>query len=210
VEVPIGADTTTAIEAQIAGTTFGGETPTGFAITAATAYLKTQTDANSKAILLATDGKPNCGGSPPSVYEEDVTGTTDAVTAALNAGFLVYVVGIGTGTSIANLDTLAQAGGTGSYYPAQSSDELTNALTSISKAATCTFALAEIPPDPKDVAVYLNKNMVPRDASNGWSFGANSQTVLLHGSFCEQALSEPAGIVQVLFACGLPVPPILP
>jgi hypothetical protein len=210
VEVPIGADTTTAIEAQIAGTAFGGETPTALAITTATAYLKTQTDANSKMILLATDGKPNCGGSPPSVYEEDVTGTTDAITAALNAGFLVYVIGIGTGTSVTNLDTLAQAGGTGSYYPAQSAGDLTNALVSISKAATCTFALAAIPPDPNDVAVYLNKNMVPQDASNGWSYGANSQTVLLHGSFCDQALSEPAGVVQALFSCGLPLPPVLP
>ena len=73
---------------------------------------------------------------------------------------------IGTGTSAANLDAFAQAGRTGNHYPAQSSDELTNALVSISKEATCTFAIAATPPDPNQVAVYLGKNMVPQDASS--------------------------------------------
>ena len=48
VEIPIGASTTDAIEARMDATEFGGETPTAAAITAATAYLKGQTDTNSK------------------------------------------------------------------------------------------------------------------------------------------------------------------
>jgi hypothetical protein len=210
VEVLLGAEAVTAIQAQIAATKPAGETPTASAITTATDYLKTVIDTNRKMILLATDGKPNCGGPQPSVYEDDVTGTVDAIAAAVNAGFLVYVVGIGTGTSLGNLDTFAQAGGTGSHYPAQSPDELAKALTSISKAATCTFALAAMPPYPNKVAVYLNRNTVPQDASNGWSFGASSQTVLLHGSYCDQALSAPPDGLQVLFSCGPPLPSILP
>jgi hypothetical protein len=209
VEVPVAANATAAIQAQMAATTPAGETPTEAAITAATAYLKTQTDTNSKMLLLATDGKPNCGGSPPSVYEDDVMGTMDAITAATDAGFLVYVIGIGTGTSAANLDAFAQNGGTGKHYPAQSADALTEALVSISKGAACTFALAATPPDPNQVAVYLDKNMVPQDASNGWSFGASSQIVSLHGSFCDQVLSESSDVVQVLFGCGQPLPPVL-
>jgi len=114
---------------------------------------------------------------------------------------------IGTGTSAANLDAFAQAGRTGNHYPAQSSDELTNALVSISKEATCTFAIAATPPDPNQVAVYLGKNMVPQDASNGWSFGASPQIILLHGGFCDRALSELSDTVQVLFSCGEPLPP---
>jgi hypothetical protein len=107
------------------------------------------------------------------------------------------------------LDAFAQAGRTGKHYPAQSSDELTKALVSISKGATCTFALATTPPDPNQVAVYLDKVMVPQDTSNGWSFGASPQIVLLHGSFCDQALSELSDAVQVLFSCGEPLPPDL-
>jgi hypothetical protein len=208
VEVPIGGDTITAIQTQIAATKPAGETPTAAAITAATAYLKTQVDTSSKVILLATDGDPNCGGSPPSVYDADVAGATDAITTARDAGFLVYVIGIGS--SVGNLDAFARAGGSGSYYPGQSPEEITHALASISKAATCTFALASLPPDPTAVAVYLDKEVVPQDASNGWSFGANAQTVLLHGGFCDQALSDTASVVQVLFGCGQPLPPVLP
>jgi hypothetical protein len=209
VEIPIAADTIAAIQARMTATTPAGDTPTEAAITAAATYLKSQTDTNSKMLLLATDGKPNCGGSPPSVYEDDVTGTAEAITAAADAGFLVYVIGIGMSTSATNLDAFAQAGRTGKHYPAQSSDELTQALVSISKGASCTFALTATPPDPNQVAVYLDKNMVPQDPSNGWSFGANPQIVLFHGTFCDRVLSELSDSVQVLFSCGEPLPPVL-
>jgi len=210
VEIPLGADAIPAIEATIAGITPAGETPTAFAITAATAYLQSQTDARIRMILLATDGKANCGGSPPSVYQDDVTGATLAITAARDAGFLVYVIGIGPSTSLGNLDDLAQAGGTGSHYAAESPDDLTRALASFGKVATCMFVLDATPPDPNWVAVYLNKNMVPEDASNGWTFGANSQTIQLHGDFCDQVLSGQPNTVQALFSCGLPLPTALP
>jgi hypothetical protein len=119
-------------------------------------------------------------------------------------------VGIGTGTSLDNLNAFARAGGTGQYYPAQSADELTRSLASISKAATCTFALPAAPPDPQNVAVYLDRKQVPQDAVNGWSYGANAQTLLLHGSPCEQSLSDSASTVQVFFGCGGPPPALLP
>lgn len=208
VEIPVGGDTAAAIQARLASTTYAGETPTAAAITEATAYLKSQSDSNSKVILLATDGEPNCGGSPPSVYETDVPGTTDAIAAAFKAGFLVYVIGLGT--SVGNLDAFAQAGGTGRYYAALSPDDIARALSSISAAATCTFTLAALPPDQNDMAVYLDKYIVPRDASNGWSFGASAQTILLHGSYCDQALAETTAAIQVLFACGQPLPSFLP
>jgi hypothetical protein len=208
VDVPVGADTTAAIQAQIAAITPSGETPTAAAILAATAYLETQADTNNKVILLATDGDPNCGGDSPSVYNDDAEGTTAAIKQARNAGFLVYVIGIG---KVGNLEAFAQAGGSGSYYPGQSPEEIAQALAAISKAATCTFALDSIPSDPTGVAVYLDKTIIPEDASEGWTFGASAETVLLHGSFCDQTLSDPASVVQVLFlGCGQPFPSILP
>ncbi len=208
-EVPISATSSAAIRAQIANATVGNNTPTAAAITAATAYLETVADAHGKAILLATDGEPNCkAGSPPSA---DVSGTATAIAAAWHAGFLVYVVGIGP--SVGNLDNFAQAGGTGRYYPATSTTELTNAFAAIGQAsATCTFAMASAPPDPNNLAVYLDKAIVPRDSSNGWSFGASSQTIQFGGSSCDRITSGAASNVQILFGCpdGPPFPQVLP
>jgi Mg-chelatase subunit ChlD len=210
VEVPIAADATSAIKDQIAATTPSGETPTASAILTATAYLKTLPDGRTKMILLATDGKPNCGGNPPSVYDDDIEGATYAISAAFSAGFLVYVIGIDSGPSIATVDAFAQAGGTGSHYAVESLDGLTTALSSISKAASCAFTLTDRPPDPNNVVVYLNKTMVPKSSSAGWSFGADPQTVLLHGTYCDQSLTGPRGLVQALFTCGLSAPTVLP
>lgn len=208
VEVSVGPDTTAAIQSEIAAIEPAGETPTAAAILAATTYLEAQADTNRKFILLATDGEPNCGGSSPSVYNDDVDGTTLAITAARNAGFLVYVIGIG---KVGNLDAFARAGGSGSYYPGQSSDEIAQALASISKAATCTFALDAMPTDPTSVGVYLDKSIIPKDASDGWTFGANAQTVLLHGRYCDQTLANPDVVVQALFlGCDQPFPAMLP
>jgi len=114
---------------------------------------------------------------------------------------------------VGNLDNFAQAGGTGSYYPATSPEALTDAFASISKlVGTCTFTSAAPPPDEKNVAVYLNKNLVPKDDDSGWSFGSDSQTITLHGSACDEAMSASGSSVQILFGCpgGPPPPPFIP
>lgn len=210
VEVPVAADATSAIHDRIATTAPSGDTPTASAILTATAYLKTLTDGHTKMILLATDGQPNCGGDFPSVYQDDIEGTNRAITAAFGDGFLVYVIGIDSDPTIATLDAFAQAGGTGSHQAVESLDGLTAALSSISKAASCAFTLTTRPPDPNNVVVYLNKTVIPQSTSAGWSFGADPQTILLHGTYCDQALNEERGLVQALFTCGLPAPAVLP
>ena len=205
VEVQIAPNTAGAIMSQIQRTTPNGNTPTAAAITKATAYLSTLTDSNNKVILLATDGQPNCKPGGRS-SESDVDGTLEAIKAAYAAGFLVYVIGIGP--SAGNLDNFAAAGGTVKHYPATSPDELATALASISVAvASCTFTLNEVPPDVNNVAVYLDKNLVPQDPANGWSFGASSQVIVLNGSTCEKVKASTASTVQVLFGCPGTTPP---
>jgi hypothetical protein len=206
VEVAISSSSAGAIQTQISGTTPSGNTPTATAVTNATAYLKTVKDQSNKVILLATDGEPNCGAGARNNSDPDVQGTIDAITAAKNAGFSVYVVGIGP--SVGNLDNFAEAGGTSKYFPATSPQDLAQALSDISKAvATCNFTLSKTPPDPSNVAVYLDKNLVPKDAANGWSFGANSQSVVLNGSTCDKVMSSASSTVQVLFGCPGSLPP---
>jgi len=208
VEVAVGAaNAATAIQTQIAATSPGNNTPTAAAITAATTYLKTVTDQNNKVILLATDGEPNCKAGGKNT-DSDVPGTVTAIGAALAAGFKVYVIGIGP--SVGNLDSFAQAGGTTKSFPATSPQDLAAALASISKAVTtCTFALAKTPPDVNNISVYLDKNLLQKDPANGWSLGANSQTVVLNGTSCEKVTSGEATQVQVLFGCPGVAPPLI-
>jgi hypothetical protein len=208
VEVGVAAGSASAIQTAIAGVTPGANTPTAKAVTTATAYLQSVADPNNKAILLATDGEPNCksGGSSSTT---DVPGTVAAIEAALTAGFKVYVIGIGP--SVGNLDNFAQAGGTNHYFPATSASDLANALKEIStEVASCTFTMSEEPPDPNNVAVYLDGKLISNDPANGWSFGANTQTIVLNGSACDSIKSGAAKTVQVLFGCpDQPPPPIL-
>jgi hypothetical protein len=201
-EVPVAANSAAEIQTRIGAISLLLGTPTAAAITAASNYLKTLSDPNKKFILLATDGEPNCGGSPPNVNTVDVTGATDATAAAYSAGFPVYVVGIGPSAALTTLTQLAQKGGTTDYYPADSPEKLAQSLSSISTIiGSCTFTATTEPPDSANVAVYVNKQQIAQNPDNGWTFGANAQEILLTGSYCEQITSGIDTNVQILFGC---------
>jgi hypothetical protein len=210
VEVPISPTSVATINTQIAATTPNGNTPTAQAIQAATAYLQTVNDQNSKYILLATDGEPNCLPNGKN-GDANVQGTIDAITAAKAAGILVYVIGIGPPASLGNLDSFAAAGGTTNYFPATSPQALSDAFASISQAVTtCTFTLAQASPDPGNIAVYMDGNLLKKDDPNGWSFGGSTQTVVINGTSCDAITAGTATKVQVLFGCpGQAAPPVL-
>jgi hypothetical protein len=185
----------------------GGNTPTAQAITAATVYLQTVTGHNTKSILLATDGEPNCGQSSTT---SNVPATVAAIGAARSAGFRVYVIGIGP--SVGNLDNFAMAGGTTRSFPATSQEDLTNVFGSISQeAGGCTFWLAVMPSNPTNTAAYLDGKLMTKDDANGWHLGADGQTVVLTGASCDAITAGAAQRVQVLFLCpGEQAPPDLP
>jgi len=210
-EVPINSDSSdsvqsqvqTNIQTQVDSAKLSLGTPTASAISAATAYLKTVKDSNKKVILVATDGEPNCGGTPASINNPDLTGADAAATAANAAGFPVYVVGIGP--TVANLTQLAAAGGTTDFYPVSSPDQLSAALTSISKqVGSCTFHVETDPskqPDWNNIAVYVNKQLVVPSGNDGWTVDASSQQVVLTGSYCDDITSGKDTAVQILFGC---------
>lgn len=207
VEVPVGANTAATISTTIASTLLANSTPTAAAIRAATAYLATLSDGASRAILLGTDGQPNCGGASPTVA--DLEGTIASISAARQAGYPVYVVGIGP--SVGNLDAFAIAGGTSYFYPASSTAELTAALGSISAGlGTCGFRLDVLPPDANEVGVYLDGLLVPKDPVSGWSLDTDPQTITFHGDSCDAILAGAAVDVRAVFVCpGGSLPPFL-
>jgi hypothetical protein len=108
------------------------------------------------------------------------------------------------------LDNFATAGGTGTYFPATSPGDLTNALSAIAGAvASCVFTMDAAPPDPSNLGVYLDKGTkVPPDTLNGYSLGADGVTVTFSGTFCDGIKNGTYHVMQVFFGCpGGPSPP---
>jgi hypothetical protein len=197
-QVEVGPASADAISAQFSALVSEPSTPTTAALEVATSYLKSLNDENSKAILLATDGLPTCNGS--SRTRDDLAGAVIAATAAKEAGFPVYVIGIGPGVS--NLNSLALAGGTRSHYPVTSIRGLNDALGSIAKVVSlCTFKADKAPSNRDLVYVYVDQQPVARDPENGWIFDASdatSATIALTGASCQSMLAETTSTVEIV------------
>jgi hypothetical protein len=204
------ANAATTIQQLIAQATHISGTPTRAAVNAGVAYLKTLTSPESKYILLATDGEPNCANGATS--GSDVPGTVTAISAAAAAGFKTYVLGVGPETG--NLDNFAAAGGTSKYYPALSPDDLTKALAAIVGAvASCTFNLSTAPPVPTNVVIEFDDNKslrAPRDTTHtdGWDYTSSANTTIqLFGSWCENVTNGVYKSAKVLMGCPFsPIP----
>ncbi len=204
-QVPVPADPVDAIELAMSSTTPAGDSPTAAALGAAVAHLASLADSYEKMIVLFTDGEPSCEG-----VDGDAAGA-EAVAAAGTAwaaGYQVYVIGLGP--SPGDLDRLAKAGGTTSYYPVASRQQLDRLVQppciGCSLASPCTLGGVE-PPDPTRVYVYLNGAPVPRDEVDGWTFRASSSTFLLVGSYCDMATSLESVEVAIYFGCPEPMAP---
>jgi Mg-chelatase subunit ChlD len=194
------------IAAQIAATGPSTGTPTTEVIRKTSAYLLGLTDPNPKYILLATDGQPYCAG-PQKDQPDDQAAIDSIANNAYAHGIKVFVVGIAI--SAANTDTLnkmAQAGGTGQFYAANSPATLEAALQDISGlVATCSFALAKAPPDPNNIAVFLDGQRLPNDPAGGFVLTDNNTKVEITGQYCDAIKNGGAGNVQVLMGCA-PIP----
>ena len=192
-----------------------GDTPTQVAINSAVAYLQGRTDPNSKYILLATDGLPNCkpdGG----VNADDSAGAEAAVAAARTAGFNTFVVGIATSQTTANttLNAMAVAGGepqpagSGSdslYYLAGDTASLEEALMTIAANATpCSFALPAAPGGSTlaiSAATSGGNVTVPKDAANGWTYAPDMKSIALKGTACASAQQGTYTSVTASYLC---------
>jgi hypothetical protein len=210
-QVPIRDNNADAIKAWLLSFTTSLSTPTSAALQAATTYLNGLKDGNAKAILLATDGLPTCANS---WADDDLPGAVASATDARRLGLPVYVIGIGP--NLSNLNQLAVAGGTGSYYPVTSVAELDAALGSVARVvSSCTFKADAVPPSKDVVFVYADQKLVGQDPDNGWTFDASDathSTITLTGTYCQDLLAGLTSQVQIVFydCPGTPPPAILP
>jgi hypothetical protein len=167
------------------------------------------------AILLATDGAPNCnsdldpdscectiGGGRCSQAQyclDDVrTYETIASIAGGARAVPVYVVGLPGSEQYADvLSEMARRGGTArpgdpAYFAPGDSGALESALMEItSQLVTCRFETDVAPEDPRRVRVLLDGVEVPHaDAApptEGWAFANPANTVIeLFGSWCDR------------------------
>jgi hypothetical protein len=207
VEVPIGgmAHSSMLMSMNSMGYNMTGDggTPTGDAIKAGVAYLKTVMTKNPKYIVLTTDGEPTCPRSGAEPY------ALDAIRAAVADGYKVFVVGVAIGSTGHNvLNMMATLGGAPrmdpmyKYYPVANKDDLVKTLDQITTVASnCIFPLGKRPPNPDDVAVKISGVKVDRSDQNGWSYGPNMMSIQLNGMACETVKMGNANNVQIIFGC---------
>lgn len=170
-----------------------GGTPTAEAVRSAASFLR-GTRSVARAIVLATDGAPNCNaGLDPEICRctsqasctadpdlgrysclDDARAIDSVRRTATTDRIPVYVIGIGSNEDPEFFDVLEQmavAGGRARataprHYPAQSESDLTSALTTIrDSVARCTYLTPSAPTDPDDIAVQIDGQRIPRDVS---------------------------------------------
>lgn len=176
-----------------------GGTPTALALQQAAQEVSTSR-ALARAIVVATDGAPNCNAaldgdtctctsSNPLACTNSASGGTNCLDDVRTVQTVtniygtrkipVYVVGIGvTGSFASTLDAMAIAGGrprSGSpkYFAADTPAELTSAFTIIrDSVAKCSYITPSSPNDPDAIVVELAGQTIQRDPNHvdGWDW----------------------------------------
>ena len=176
-----------------------GGTPTAVAVALAAQQISVGR-AVGRAMVVATDGVPNCNASldhttctctslDPLACAASTSGGTNCLDDVRTVQTIsdifgtkkipVYVVGIGaTGTFANTLDAMAMAGGrprSGSpkYYAADTPAEMTEAFTIVrDSVAKCSYITPSSPEDPDDISVVVGGKEIDRDPShgNGWDW----------------------------------------
>ncbi|MBI3182857.1 MAG: VWA domain-containing protein [Myxococcales bacterium] len=198
VSVQVADSTAPAIATVLDATAPGGKTPIGGVLNSA-ATVQALSDPNrANYVMLVTDGKETCSGSPVT-----------AVKSLFSKGIRTYVIGFGGAVDPNTLTTMAIEGGTARattprYYQADDAAALQAALASIAQGALgCDFKLAKTPPDASQLYVYVNGQLVTRDAAkvNGWEYFAAGNRVTLYGPTCDAVAKMSGAKVQVVYGC---------
>jgi len=141
----------------------------------------------------------------------DDAGAEQAVADVAKMGVHTFVIGISTDSSTdAVLNQMAVNGlepqpGSTKYYPVASQSALTTTINNIAgQIISCSFPLGMAPPNPANVGITADGNMVPHDTThmNGWDYGPGMTSIQFYGSWCSQLQSGSVMNVQAIFACG--------
>jgi hypothetical protein len=196
--VPVGDLTAMAIAGSLPTTADGNGTPIGAALKVASMHPGLMDPGRANFVMVVTDGKENCNGNP-----------VNEVKALSAANVKTFVVGFGAEVDATMLSNMAVNGGTARnttprYYQADDQQGLNAAFNSIAAGAVgCDFKLSKTPPNPNDISVYVNGQLIPRDPQRkvGWEYTGGSDRVTLYGTVCDAVASDPSAKVQIIYGC---------
>jgi hypothetical protein len=144
--------------------------------------------ARGKAVVIITDGEPNCDGS--------ISTTATAARALYDAGVPVYVIGFAN-LNPADMDRVAEAGrgmartaAVNDWFPVTDSASITSALATItSEIVSCTVSLAldgDEDTSRMRIETVIDGTTTPVAAGgpDGYDYDAATSTVTLLGASC--------------------------
>jgi von Willebrand factor type A domain len=205
-----------------------GSTPTAAAIdTAAKLLLSMRTASMARALVLATDGGPDCnaglnpmtcrcltasntgGNCSSSAQCLDDARTIKAIADYEAKGLPTYVIGIesqGDNQLDDVLNAMAIAGGrpqhgvVQSFYPASSAADLSAALTAIrDQVGACTYLTSSVPDQNGAIVITVDGGEI---ATDQWIWGnKNNGEILLLGDVCQTLANESAPKITASVQC---------
>lgn len=162
-------------------------------------FYSTDNPTEDRYILLVTSSEPSCAAEGHEVCTSALKSATDLG----NNGVRIVVLSVGYQPSQASscLYEISQTGSklplpanTKALYAAESSYELTNALTEFVSAVSrtaCTLDFTTLPPSQAELSVSIGGNypvlQTDGNTQDGWSFAntTNHTSIRLSGSACE-------------------------
>jgi hypothetical protein len=238
--VDIGAsDAVSQIDAILSPSGIGhcalGGTPTAETLKVAKTTLDAVNGTNKRYVLLATDGAPNCNpglscatctvvhdmscGGPTHCLDD--LATEAAAKALFDAGYPVYVLGIGNLAKWQKvMNAIAKAGGTNQYFPSSDTGSFLSTLETITSAvASCEFDVSwdDLPGnasrDPALVNIYCKATEAEEasadniikleqgcESGQGWDW-VDSDTLRLCESACAKVRGGECKVVTATFGC---------
>lgn len=217
-----------------------GNTPTMEALQAAGAALSSVagTLTGKTAVVLITDGDPNCGVAFPDLgffpTQEQIDMAIAGQVAQLvplptdwlaTLGIATHVFGLPgpTPNALPVLNGIAMSGGTTQHISADNPMTLQTEIAKIigesvsTSFDTCSIGLPKEPPDPNDVQLVVVESgleqSVARDlgTGGGWTLSGSgaSMEIILQGELCNNARAGTYDKISVVFGC-VDLPPLEP
>jgi hypothetical protein len=231
-DLPPAKGNVAALLALMAQTPPGGATPTADAVyMAASALAGVRAATTARALVLATDGGPNCNtdldstvcrcvmvnqscqGKPRMCLDD--ARTEERIAGFEKTGLPTYVIGIqdeGDDSLTDVLNAMADAGGrpradpAQRYYAARSAAELDAALAAIrDQVGACTYLTTSVPDAQGTIVLSVNGVVVPFDEAGveGWTWASTTNgEIALRGTACLAAAASATAKVAAVVKCG--------
>ena len=183
-------------------------TPLELGLAAANVALTPAPMPGQSAVVVLTDGAPNCGKSTLAQVEPPIV-------AMAARGIKTYVIGLpGSASASSLLGGLAQAGGTTQYYSPTDPMDLQNHLAMIASTTVdqCSISLSPPPADPSMVHLIVTDAANPGGVEitesedgggDGWTLSASGTTATLLGTTCTNAESGAYASITFVYGCAM-------